>query len=53
MFNAVVSTATPLLVDAGKDYYERLMRERGYTERYIRRALMNGEEYRAKIRSQR
>ena len=38
---------------AGYANYERLMRERGYTERDIRRALMNGEEYRAKMRSQR
>lgn len=38
---------------AGYANYERLMRERGYTERDIRRALMNGEEYRAKMRNPR
>ena len=30
--------------------YERAMRERGYTERDIRRALMSGDEYRQKQR---
>jgi len=31
---------------AGYATYEKAMRERGYTERDIRAALMNGEEYR-------
>ena len=30
--------------------YERLMRERGYTERDLRRALMNGDEYRQRAK---
>ena len=38
---------------AGYANYERLMRERGYTERDIRRALMNGDEYRARMRNPR
>lgn len=33
--------------------YARLMRERGYTERDIRRALMGGEEYRQRQKSRR
>ncbi|MFM8618893.1 MAG: DUF4214 domain-containing protein [Opitutaceae bacterium] len=36
---------------AGYANYERLMRERGYTERDIRRALMNGDEYRQRMRA--
>ncbi len=35
---------------AGYANYERLMREKGYNERDIRRALMSGEEYRARQR---
>ncbi|MBI5691488.1 MAG: DUF4214 domain-containing protein [Verrucomicrobia bacterium] len=35
---------------AGYANYERLMRERGYTERDIRRALMGGDEYRQRMR---
>lgn len=31
---------------AGLANYERLMREKGFTERDVRRALMSGEEYR-------
>ena len=38
---------------ASKAEAERLMRERGYTERDIRRALMNGDEYRARMRNPR
>lgn len=38
---------------AGYANYERLMRERGYTERDIRRALMNGDEYRQRMRTTR
>lgn len=38
---------------AGYANYERLMRERGYTERDIRQALMNGEEYRQRMRTTR
>jgi hypothetical protein len=33
---------------AGYATYERAMRERGYTERDVRRALMSGDEYRQK-----
>jgi hypothetical protein len=33
---------------AGYANYERLMRERGYTERDVRNALMSGDEYRQK-----
>lgn len=33
---------------AGYANYERLMRERGYTERDVRAALMSGDEYRQK-----
>ena len=35
---------------AGYENYARLMRERGYTERDIRRALMSGDEYRQRKR---
>lgn len=34
---------------AGYATYERAMRERGYTERDVRRALMSGDEYRQKM----
>lgn len=34
---------------AGYATYERAMRERGYTERDIRRALMSGDEYRQRM----
>jgi len=33
---------------AGYANYERLMRERGYTERDVRAAIMSGEEYRGR-----
>jgi hypothetical protein len=38
---------------AGYANYEKLMREKGYTERDIRRALMNGEEYRQRQQTKR
>jgi hypothetical protein len=34
---------------AGYATYERAMRERGYTERDVRRALMSGDEYRQRM----
>lgn len=38
---------------AGYANYEKLMREKGYTERDIRRALMNGEEFRQRQQTKR
>ncbi|MDO8542926.1 MAG: hypothetical protein Q7S40_20985 [Opitutaceae bacterium] len=35
----------------GYAIYEKAMRERGYTERDIRQAIMNGDEYRQRARS--
>lgn len=36
---------------AGYANYERLMREKGYSERDIRAAIMSGDEYRQRVRS--
>jgi hypothetical protein len=36
---------------SGHANYERLMRERGYSEADIRRAIMDGDEYRERMRS--
>ena len=38
---------------AGYATYEKAMRERGYTERDIRAALMNGDEYKQRQRARR